>query len=153
MKPVASIAARPLSGSGCVPDPIDIHVGRRVKLRRVLMRIRQEDLAADIGVTCQQLKKYESGGNRVSASRLYDISRVLDCPTSYFFDDINGEEMALRAMPRARGLQSGEGALPAEDSPMQRTETLQLARAYWRLNNETLRRNVLSLVENMGLRN
>lgn len=133
-------------------DPIDIHVGRRIKLRRALLRISQEELAIDIGVTFQQVQKYESGSNRVSASRLYDICRVLNCPVTYVFDDIKPEDLGGRPMPGPRHARDPEEVFQAEPDPMQRTETLQLARAYWRLSTETLRRNVLSLLENMSTR-
>ena len=133
-------------------DPVDIHVGRRIKLRRTLLRISQEELATDIGVTFQQIQKYESGGNRVSTSRLYDVSRVLGCPTTYFFDDVKPEDMGSRTMPSARTGEPAEELLEVEGDPMQRTETLQLVRAYWRVNTEATRRSVLSLLENMTSR-
>lgn len=135
-------------------DPIDVHVGRRVKLRRTLLRISQEQLAGDIGVTFQQVQKYENGHNRVSASRLYDISRVLDCAISYFFEDIGEEVTAGRYMPepRANKGRSGSQAGLDDGDPMQRTETLELVRAYWRLHGTELRRNVLDLLINMSKR-
>src|SRR5512145_297854 len=76
------------------PDPIDVHVGGRLRLRRTLMGLSQTDLAKSVGLTFQQVQKYESGANRVSASRLYHISESLDVPVSFFFDD----------MPREGGL-------------------------------------------------
>src|SRR6202008_2164436 len=89
------------------PAPRGIHVGKRVKLRRTLLHISQEQLASDIGVTFQQVQKYESGHNRVSASRLFDISRVLNCPISYFFEDISAETTGERSTPGARGNEGG----------------------------------------------
>jgi transcriptional regulator with XRE-family HTH domain len=133
-------------------DPIDIHVGRRIKLRRALLRISQEQLAIDIGVTFQQVQKYESGSNRVSASRLYDICRVLNCPVTYVFDDIKPEDMGCRPMPGSRHPQAPEDVCEVEADPMQRTDSLRLVRAYWRLNTENLRASVLSLLENMSAR-
>lgn len=134
------------------PDPIDIHVGKRVKLRRTLLHISQEQLAGDIGVTFQQVQKYESGHNRVSASRLFDISRVLNCPISYFFEDIGPETTGDRTTPSSRsGEQLAEELADGAD-PMQRTETLELVRAYWRLHNSDLRRNVLELLANISKR-
>jgi transcriptional regulator with XRE-family HTH domain len=141
---------RPVRAQRAAADPVDIHVGRRIKLRRVLLRISQEELAVDIGITFQQVQKYESGANRVSASRLYDVSRVLGCPVTYFFDDIKSEDMGCRLMPTPRTGGPAEERFEVEADPMQRTETLQLARAYWRLNTESLRRNVLSLLEKMS---
>ena len=135
------------------PDPIDVHVGRRVKLRRTILRISQEQLAGDIGVTFQQVQKYESGHNRVSASRLYDISCVLDCPISHFFEDIDKNMSSDRATPQPRtgaGISGSNAA--SNDDPMQRTETLELVRAYWRLHTGELRRNVLDLLVNMSKR-
>jgi transcriptional regulator with XRE-family HTH domain len=139
-------------GSG--PDPIDVHVGKRIKLRRTLLRISQEQLAGDIGVTFQQVQKYESGHNRVSASRLFDISRVLNCPISYFFEDIGPNTTGERTTPSARGAVDGLAEEPSgpDGDPMQRTETLELVRAYWRLHNAELRRNVLELLSNIPKR-
>ena len=135
------------------PDPIDIHVGKRIKLRRTLLHISQEQLAGDIGVTFQQVQKYESGHNRVSASRLFDISRVLNCPIAYFFEDIGPETTGDRTTPAARsGEVAAEEALSPDADPMQRTETLELVRAYWRLHNADLRRNVLELLGNISKR-
>jgi transcriptional regulator with XRE-family HTH domain len=144
---------RPPGARAGSPDPIDIHVGRRIKLRRTLLRISQEQLAGDIGVTFQQVQKYESGHNRVSASRLFDISRVLDCPISYFFEDIGDEVTSDRPTPNPRtseGLSESQEGF--DDDPMNRTETLELVRAYWRLHNTELRRNVLDLLINMSKR-
>src|SRR5277367_5561364 len=70
------------------PSPIDIHVGSRIRLRRTLLGMSQERLGDALGLTFQQVQKYERGVNRVGASRLFDISRVLDVPISYFFDDM-----------------------------------------------------------------
>src|SRR5471032_288819 len=70
------------------PNPTDVHVGARVRLRRTLLGMSQEKLGDAIGLTFQQVQKYERGANRVGASRLYDLSRVLDVPVSFFFDDM-----------------------------------------------------------------
>lgn len=150
---VENRTGRPPDARAASPDPIDIHVGRRVKLRRTILRISQEQLAGDIGVTFQQVQKYESGHNRVSASRLYDISCVFDCPISYFFEDIGKDVTSGRATPRPRtreGLSDSQTGF--DDDPMQRTETLELVRAYWRLRSEEVRHNVLALLVNMSKR-
>jgi len=73
------------------PNPIDVHVGTRVRLRRTLLGMSQEKLGDALGLTFQQVQKYERGANRIGASRLYDLSRVLDVPVSFFFDDIKAE--------------------------------------------------------------
>ncbi|MGB1026977.1 MAG: helix-turn-helix domain-containing protein, partial [Rhodospirillaceae bacterium] len=66
------------------PNPVDVHVGSRVRLRRTLLGMSQEKLGEAIGLTFQQVQKYERGANRIGASRLWDLSRVLDVPMSYF---------------------------------------------------------------------
>ena len=71
------------------PNPIDVHVGRKLQLRRTLLGLSQERLGNLIGLTFQQIQKYESGANRVSSSRLYDIARVLDIGMTYFFEGIS----------------------------------------------------------------
>ncbi len=144
---------RQTSARGGGPDPVDIHVGKRIKLRRTLLHISQEQLAGDVGVTFQQVQKYESGHNRVSASRLFDISRVLSCPISYFFEDINQDTTGERHTPSARAPEGlSEAAESYENDPMQRTETLELVRAYWRLHNAELRQNVRDLLNNVSRR-
>lgn len=77
------------------PNPVDVHVGRRVRIRRVLNGLSQEELAADLGLTFQQLQKYESGANRISASRLYHLAELLDVPVGWFFAEY-GEEQPFK---------------------------------------------------------
>jgi transcriptional regulator with XRE-family HTH domain len=147
----STVIAMKSRGGG--PDPIDIHVGKRIKLRRTLLHISQEQLAGDIGVTFQQVQKYESGHNRVSASRLFDISCVINCPISYFFADIGSDTTGGRVTPASRG-SDGVSEDPAsfDSDPMQRTETMELVRAYWRLSNAGLRQSVLELLTNISKR-
>jgi transcriptional regulator with XRE-family HTH domain len=71
------------------PNPIDVHVGARIRLRRTLLGISQVALAEAIGLTFQQVQKYEKGVNRVSSSRLYDLAGILDVPLAYFFDEMS----------------------------------------------------------------
>lgn len=77
--------------NGCIrkpstPDPVDVHVGSRIRLRRTILRISQECLADHLGITFQQVQKYENGSNRVGASRLYAISKALDVEVGYFYE-------------------------------------------------------------------
>src|ERR1700682_1754499 len=108
------------------PNPTDVHVGARVRLRRTLLGMSQEKLGDAIGLTFQQVQKYERGANRVGASRLYDLSRVLDVPVSFFFDD-----MAPPSAPGATGL--AEAPEKYEPDPMLKRETLELVRAYYKI--------------------
>src|SRR6266481_2040021 len=82
-------ARRPGRQRGDKPNPIDVHVGSRVRLRRNMLGLSQEKLGEAIGLTFQQVQKYERGANRIGASRLHDLSRVLDVPVSFFFDDMD----------------------------------------------------------------
>ena len=134
------------------PSPIDVHVGSRVRLRRTLLGMSQERLGNAIGLTFQQVQKYERGANRIGASRLYDLSRVLDVPVSFFFDDINTPVVATVA----EGVPGfHEPATTAyEPDPMMRRETLELVRAYYRVTDAQTRRRLFELVKaiaNAGL--
>jgi DNA-binding Xre family transcriptional regulator len=78
------------------PHPIDAHVGSRLRLRRTMLRISQEKLAAELGLTFQQVQKYERAANRISASRLYQLCRILKVPVSFFFEGIEAEGRRFR---------------------------------------------------------
>jgi transcriptional regulator with XRE-family HTH domain len=129
------------------PNPIDVHVGARVRLRRTLLGMSQEKLGEALGLTFQQVQKYERGANRVGASRLFDLSRVLDVPVSFFFDDMSEEVEALS--PR---LISGLAEEPAgfDADPMTKRETLELVRAYYRITDPQVRKRVLDLAKALG---
>jgi transcriptional regulator with XRE-family HTH domain len=103
-------------------------------------------------VTFQQIQKYERGSNRVSASRLYDISKVLGVPVAFFFEDIGDDVTAVRkapVLPELDGL--AEPAIPAyEQDPLQKNETLELIRAYWRLPTEVVRKRALDLLKSLS---
>jgi transcriptional regulator with XRE-family HTH domain len=121
------------------PDPVDIHVGSRVRLRRTLMGLSQVKLARMLGLTFQQVQKYEKGFNRIGSSRLYQLSRILEVPVSYFFDEMVG----------APGLAEPAQA-PYEADTMARRETLELVRAYYRIADPDVRRRVYELIKSMG---
>jgi transcriptional regulator with XRE-family HTH domain len=126
------------------PNPIDVHVGTRVRLRRTLLGMSQEKLGDALGLTFQQVQKYERGANRIGASRLYDLSRVLDVPVSFFFDDIKAEtvEAAQRDPDRRESANGGH-----EPDPMMRRETLELVRAYYRIPDTQIRRRLFDLTK------
>ena len=89
-------------GTG-VPNPVDVHVGARLRVRRTLLGMSQTMLGEAIGLTFQQVQKYESGANRISASRLFDLSRLLDVPIQYFFDDMPTAVAASSPATEKRG--------------------------------------------------
>lgn len=133
------------------PSPIDVHVGTRIRLRRTLLGMSQERLGEALGLTFQQVQKYERGVNRVGASRLFDLSRVLDVPISFFFDDMPDTLAAAYGTQPARRVagfaeqQEGFG-----DDSLNRRETLELVRAYYRITDPLLRKRVFELIKSMG---
>jgi transcriptional regulator with XRE-family HTH domain len=139
-------AKKQVSRSG--PNPIDIHVGARVRLLRNLLGIRQTDLGKALGVTFQQVQKYEKGTNRISASRLFNLSRVLGEPISYFFEDLS-PAAAGGGRRWTRGLSEAPAAVLEPDS-LSKPETVELIRAYYRVTDPKLRKRVLDLLKVLG---
>ena len=125
------------------PNRVDIHVGSRVRLRRTLLGMNQERLADALGLTFQQVQKYERGANRIGAGRLFELSQALDVPVGYFYEDLS------------QG-QSGDGAGLAEEpakygeDPMSRRETVPLVKAYYGIQDETVRRRLLDLMRSLA---
>jgi transcriptional regulator with XRE-family HTH domain len=133
------------------PSPIDVHVGSRIRLRRTLLGMSQERLGEALGLTFQQVQKYERGVNRVGASRLFDLSRVLDVPISFFFDDMPDSLTTSFGLPsnrRPAGI--AESADGYGDETLNRRETLELVRAYYRITDPAVRKRVFDLVKSMG---
>lgn len=130
------------------PNPVDIHVGARVRLRRTLLGMSQEKLGEAIGLTFQQVQKYERGANRIGASRLFDLSRVLDVPVSFFYDDMDEAVQESSPVAVARGTVGlAEDAVGFEADPMTRRETLELVRAYYSINDPQVRKRVYELAK------
>ena len=126
------------------PNPIDVHVGARIRLRRTLLGISQVALAEAIGLTFQQVQKYEKGVNRVSASRLVDLANALDVSIPYFFDEMSAavqgklsELMRTKTRPENDQVQD----------PLARRETLELVRAYYRIEDPAVRKRVFELTK------
>ena len=117
----------PFGGAGkdTQPRPIDVHIGSRIRLRRILLGMSQERLGEALGLTFQQVQKYESGVNRVSVARLIDLSRILDVPIGFFFDDV-------------------------PDVVLSQRETLELVGAYYRILDPAVRQRVLDLIKSLG---
>ena len=130
------------------PNPIDIHVGARVRLRRKQLGMNQTKLAGAIGVAYQQVQKYEKGTNRISASRLFNLSRVLDVPISFFFEDLS-PAAAGGGRRRTRGLSEAPAAV-LEPDLLSKRETVELIRAYYRVTDPGLRKRVLDLLQALG---
>jgi transcriptional regulator with XRE-family HTH domain len=133
------------------PSPIDVHVGSRIRLRRTLLGMSQERLGEALGLTFQQVQKYERGVNRVGASRLFDLSRVLDVPISFFFDDMP-DSLASSLGPPLSRRPTGFTETPDGfgDDTLNRRETLELVRAYYRITDPAIRKRVFDLIKSMG---
>ena len=145
-KRVRRRAIKQVSRSG--PNPIDIHVGARVSLRRHLLGLTLQTLAKAVGTTYQQIQKYERGVNRVSASRLFNLGRALDVPVSFFFEDFS-PEAAGGGKRRARGLSEAPASV-LEPDLLSKRETVGLIRAYYRVTDPGLRKRVLDLIKALG---
>jgi len=132
------------------PDPIDVHVGHRMRVRRTILGQSQDQMAKALGVSFQQVQKYERGTNRISASRLFDVSRVLAVPVSYFFEDLTDEAVAARDKEVKISLGSPPDAVHGlQNDPMTRTESLELIRTYWRLPSSVTRGRVLDMLKSV----
>ena len=126
------------------PNPIDVHVGSRVRLRRTLLGMSQEKLGEAIGLTFQQVQKYERGFNRIGASRLFDLSRVLDVPVGFFFDDMS-EDVAAKSPGQTKGL--AEEPAEFERDPVAKRESLEFVRAYYKISDPTVRKRLFDMVK------
>lgn len=142
------------SGPESRPSRIDVHVGSQIRLRRTQVGMSQEELGDALGVAYQQVQKYESGANRVAASRLFDISCVLRVTISFFFQDMpEGMDVTPISSPRGRmygfvGAQEQFSNGPI-DSLTER-ETLELVRAYHRIPNLAVRKQMIELMKNLA---
>ncbi len=123
------------------PNPVDVHVGGRVRLRRNLLGKSQENLGKALGLTFQQVQKYERGANRISSSKLFYLSQILDVPISYFFDDMPA--LGPDTMP---GLSETKAAV-FELDPLIKRETIELVRAYYKISDPKVRKRLFELTK------
>jgi transcriptional regulator with XRE-family HTH domain len=129
------------------PHPVDIHVGTRVRQCRTLLGMTQTGLGDALGLTFQQVQKYERGANRVGSSRLYDLSRVFDVPVGFFFDDMP-TAMATSSQAKRRGRIK---KLPSYDPGfLTKRETLELVRAYYKIEDAGVRKGVYQLIKGVA---
>ena len=120
------------------PNPIDVHVGNRIRLRRTLLGMSQERLGDLLGLTFQQVQKYEKGVNRIGAGRLFEIARILGVPIDFFYDGVasSADTLASAAPPVMEFVSSGEG--------------LQLSLAFMKIKDPKVRKRVLDLVKSLA---
>lgn len=125
------------------PNPTDVHVGSRIRLRRNMLSMSQEKLGDMLGITFQQIQKYEKGTNRVGASRIQAISEILEVPVAFFFEDIPAHGAA------PRGFSEDSSVTRAMDF-VTSAEGLQLNRAFVRITDAKVRRRLIDLVKTLA---
>ncbi|MBB3976277.1 transcriptional regulator with XRE-family HTH domain [Rhizobium azooxidifex] len=123
------------------PNPIDIHVGSRIRLRRTMLGMSQEKLGENLGITFQQIQKYEKGTNRVGASRLQNISSILNVPVSFFFEDAPGDNTGNQP-----GMAEASSSNYVVDF-LSSSEGLQLNRSFVKISDPKVRRKLVDLVK------
>jgi transcriptional regulator with XRE-family HTH domain len=126
-----------------MPNPVDVHVGARMRLRRTLLGLSQEAVAEKLGLTFQQVQKYEPGTNRVSSSRLFDLCRIFNVPVAYFFDEMAGD-VAKQSPATLQG--KAPTKLDVDQDPATRRETLELVRAYYGIGDVSVRRRLTNII-------
>lgn len=129
------------------PNTVDIHVGSRVRLRRMLVGMSQEKLGESLGLTFQQVQKYEKGSNRIGASRLYQIAQVLGVPVQYFFENLPA---SAQRPGQAAGFAEAEDTTPFVMDFVSTSEGLQLNRAFNAISDPLVRKRVLDLVKSLS---
>ena len=127
------------------PNPIDVHVGSRLRLRRTMAGLSQEKLGKQLGITFQQIQKYEKGTNRIGASRLQEIAEILKAPISYFFEDAPSTNKEPNEAAGS-GFSESSGADYVVDF-LSSSEGLQLNRAFIKIEDAKVRRKVIDLVK------
>lgn len=132
------------NGNKKKPNPTDVHVGSRIRLRRNMLGMSQEKLGENLGITFQQIQKYEKGTNRVGASRLQAIANILAVPVAFFFEDLPGDQGTAN-----RGFAEDPSAAFAIDFCTS-AEGLQLNRAFVRISDLKVRRRIIELVKSLA---
>lgn len=132
------------------PHPMDIHVGSRVRLRRMMQSISQERLGEELDLTFQQIQKYEKGVNRIGASRLFDIARILEVPVQFFYDDFGDGPETMIGFAETNVDQTAGDDKSDFFKTISTPEGMQLCRAFVAIKDYQVRRRVLDLVKALG---
>ena len=131
---------------------VDTHVGARMRQRRTLLGMSQSKLGEAVGLTFQQIQKYEHGSNRIGSSRLYEFAKILDVPVSYFFDEMPANALPRRFAEKRGRRRSSEtsGPFVEDKDPLIKRETLRLVRAYYEIREERVRKRIFEMVKAVG---
>jgi transcriptional regulator with XRE-family HTH domain len=131
---------------------VDAHVGTRLRQRRVLLGLSQTGLGNAVGVTFQQIHKYERGANTISSSTLFEFAKVLDVPVSHFFDEMPATALSDRPGSRRNHAARDEVVIPIEQQdPLIRHEMLELVRAYYKISSNRVRKGVFEAIKAVGV--
>lgn len=126
-------------------DSVDVHVGKRLQLRRSLLGLSQEKLGEAVGLTFQQIQKYEKGLNRISSGKLFQFSNILDVPVQYFFDALEGMNQNTN-----RGLADNDQEEFIGNDVMQSRETVELVRTYYAIKDPELRKDAVRFMKSIA---
>jgi transcriptional regulator with XRE-family HTH domain len=129
----------------CLINEVDYHIGQRLQLRRIMLGLSQSDLAKRCGVSFQQIQKYETAGNRIPASRLFDLSQALETSVAFFFSGLPGN-----FPPETKAIRSMRVSEPKESDPLSKNESLQLVNLYWRLSTDEQREMVMKMLKSLN---
>ncbi len=134
------------------PHPVDVHVGSRVRQRRLQLGMNQKKVAAAVGLSAQSIPNYECGSVRISSSRLFEVAKVLNVSVSYFFEEMPSNAWARRPMSNRSRKGLGEAGTPFEQDkdPLIKRETRQLVRSYHKIREARLRKHIFELVSTVG---
>ena len=152
MSAASNLKKKPARNREDGPDPVDVHVGKRLRLQRNLIGMSQEQLGRASSLTFQQIHKYERGANRVSASRMHQLAQLLGVPVAYFFEGLPSAAIAARGGFSDAGQESLDGGQTAQNDGemIKQRETLELIRAYYRITDPKQRRKVYELIKSMA---
>lgn len=145
----STTAAAPTPANPRKPNPVDVHVGGRLRLRRMLLGLSQEKLGEGLGLTFQQVQKYEKGMNRIGASRLFELARILDVNVGYFFEDLTPVDQRVPAS----GLAESGFAENGDDHLVEflnSKDAIELNRAFLKVTDPKKRRAIIDLVRSMS---
>ena len=131
------------------PHPVDVHVGGRLRIRRTMIGMSQEKLGEAVGLTFQQIQKYERGANRIGCSRLYQFSHLLNVPVAFFFEDMPSDALGKVANAFAADM-SDHAQSDLSDDPLSRQESLELVQAYYRISDPKVRKRLFDLLRSLA---
>lgn len=126
-------------------NSVDTYIAQRLQLRRIMLGMTQSDLAKRCGVSFQQIQKYETAGNRIPASRLFDLSQALETSVAFFFSGLPGN-----FPPETKANRSMRVSEPKENDPLSKNETLQLVNLYWGLVSDEQREMVMKMLKTLS---